>query len=194
MDRLKEFWWEKKVWKALLLKAMLLDRGERKFPFHTPALVNTLISLSIAKYYHCKMIREAQRPDKSIIITIVVRDAWLWKYLLLRSARCEEGRWRSLPTRTTLDQSAHCVPPRFSMGHYNQPVWDATTTQYGALPLNMEHHKQQVWDSKTHYGTLPLNMEHYNQPVWGATTNTTYFTHASFAMPPLSHPFPLAYK
>ena len=49
--------------------------GERKFLFHTPALVNTLISLSIAKDYHCKMIREAQKPDKSIIIRIAVRDA-----------------------------------------------------------------------------------------------------------------------
>ena len=152
MDRLKEFWWEKQVW---TITESHVTRGKRRFLFHPPALVNTLISLSIAKDYHCKMIREAQKPDKSIIITIVVRDAWLWKYLLLRSARFEEGRWRSLPTRTTLDQSAHCVPPRFSMGHYNQPVWDATTTQYG---------------------TLPLNMGHYNQPVWGATTNTTYFT------------------
>ena len=144
--------------------------------FTPPALVNTLISLSIAKDYRCKMIREAQKPHKNIIITIVVRDSWLWKYLLLRSFRCEEGRWRSLPTRTTLDQSAHCVPRRFSMGHYNQPVWGTTTTQYGTLPLNMVHYKQPVWDSTTHYGTLPLNMEHHNQPIWGAANNTTYFT------------------
>ena len=52
-----------------------VTRGERMFPFHTQALVNTLISLSIAIDYHCKMIRETQKPDKNIIITIVVRDA-----------------------------------------------------------------------------------------------------------------------
>ena len=156
---------------------MLLEaRGCCFVSFSQPSTLNTLISLSIAKDYHCKMIREAQKPDKSIIIRIAVRDAWLWKYLLLRSVRCEEGRWRSLPTRTTLDQSAHCVPRQFSMGHYNQPVWGTTTTQYGTLPLNMGHYKQPVWDSTTHYGILPLNMGHYNQPVWGATTNTTYFT------------------
>ena len=52
-----------------------VTRGKRKFLFHPPALVNTLISLSIAKDYRCKMIREAQKPHKNIIITIVVRDS-----------------------------------------------------------------------------------------------------------------------
>ena len=130
------------------------------------------------------MIRAAQKPDKNIIITIVVRDAWLWKYLLLRSARCEEGRWRSLPTRTTLDQSAHCVPPRFSMGHYNHSIWDATT-QYGALQAASMGFYHSLWDTTTQYGALqPACMGSYYQ------YHILHNTHASFAMPPVSHPFP----
>ena len=151
---------------------MLLEaRGCCFVSFSQPSTLNTLISLSIAKDYHCKMIREAQKPDKSIIIRIAVRDAWLWKYLLLRSVRCEEGRWRSLPTRTTLDQSAHCVPRRFSMGHYNQPVWDATTTQYGnattrygALQAASKVFYHSLWDTTTQYGALqPACMGSYYQ-------------------------------
>ena len=145
------------------------------------------------------MIRETQKPDKNIIITIVVRDSWLWKYLLLRSVRCEEGRWRSLPTRTTLDQSAHCVPRRFSMGHYNQPVWDATTTQYGnattrygALQAASKVFYYSLWDTATQYGALqPACMGSYYQYHISTSQYACFFCNATSAV---SHPFPLAYK
>ena len=90
------------------------------------------------------------------------------------------------PLRSTPVQYGALQPA--SMGHYNHSIWDATT-QYGALQAASMGFYHSLWDTTTQYGApQPACMGSYHQ------YHILHNTHASFEMPPVSHPFPLAYK